>query len=78
MFVHDPMMHTSISSLPGIAAFDRYLGDRAGQAKELGIPVIAVFPATDPSLKDAEGSDPLTPITWSAVRLGPLSLHIRT
>ena len=58
MFVHDSDdASVDIPSLPGIQRHSiDALVDRAGRAKELGIPVIAVFPATDPSLKDAEGS----------------------
>lgn len=63
VFVHDSDdASVDIPSLPGIQRHSiDALVDRAGQAKELGIPVIAVFPATDPSLKDAEGSESVNP-----------------
>ena len=63
VFVHDSDdAYVDIPSLPGIQRHSiDTLVDRAGQAKELGIPVIAVFPATDPSLKDAEGSESVNP-----------------
>ena len=63
VFVHDSDdAYLDIPSLPGIQRHSiDTLVDRAGQAKELGIPVIAVFPATDPSLKDAEGSESVNP-----------------
>ena len=62
-FVHDSdESHVDIPSLPGIRRHSiPALIDLAGQAKELGIPVVAVFPATDPALKDAEGSESLNP-----------------
>ena len=63
VFVHDSEeAHVDIPSLPGIQRHSiDALVERAGQAKELGIPVIAVFPATDPALKDAEGSESVNP-----------------
>jgi len=63
VFVHDaPEAHLDIPSLPGIQRHSiDALVDEAGKAAELGIPVIAVFPATDPALKDAEGSESVNP-----------------
>ena len=63
VFVHDaPKAHLDIPSLPGIQRHSiDALVDEAGKAAELGIPVIAVFPATDPALKDAEGSESVNP-----------------
>ncbi len=54
--------YTDIPSLPGIQRYSiSALVDQAGRAQELGIPLIAVFPVTDPTLKDAEGSDAVNP-----------------
>ncbi|MEC7488567.1 MAG: porphobilinogen synthase [Pseudomonadota bacterium] len=63
VFVHSSGdTYTSIPSLPGIGRYSiSALLDRAGKAKELGIPVVAVFPVTDSALKDAEGSEALNP-----------------
>ncbi|MGZ0247616.1 MAG: porphobilinogen synthase, partial [Alphaproteobacteria bacterium] len=63
VFVHDaPEARIDIPSLPGIQRHSiDALVDEAGKAAELGIPVIAVFPATDPALKDAEGSESVNP-----------------
>ena len=63
VFVHDgPEVRLDIPSLPGIQRYSiNALVDEAGKAAELGIPVIAVFPATDPTLKDSEGSESLNP-----------------
>jgi porphobilinogen synthase len=63
VFVHDSdESHSDIPSLPGIQRHSiGALVDDAGTAKELGIPLIAVFPVTDPALKDAEGSEAVNP-----------------
>jgi len=62
-FVHDSDVgQEDIPSLPGIQRHSiTALVDLAGEAKELGIPVLAIFPATDPALKDAEGSESVNP-----------------
>jgi porphobilinogen synthase len=63
VFVHaSDEAYADIPSLPGIQrhSIDALI-DRAGEAKELGIPVIAVFPATDPNLKDEEGTEAVNP-----------------
>ena len=62
-FVHDSDVgREDIPSLPGIQRHSiSALVDLAGEAKELGIPVLAVFPATDPALKDAAGSESINP-----------------
>ncbi|MDQ3140033.1 MAG: porphobilinogen synthase [Pseudomonadota bacterium] len=51
-----------IASLPGVSRWsvDR-LADRAREARDLGIPCIALFPNTPPSLRDARGSEALNP-----------------
>ena len=63
LFVHDAEEeHTDIPSLPDIQRHSiGSLIDQAGKAKELGIPVVAVFPVIDSSLKDAEGSEAINP-----------------
>jgi porphobilinogen synthase len=51
-----------ISSMPGV---DRYSVDlaveKAKQAYDAGIPVVALFPKTDPKLKNDQGSEALNP-----------------
>ncbi len=58
MFVFDGQGRQSIDSLPGV---DRLGNDQvcreAVKACELGIPAIAVFPATDPSLKTEDARE---------------------
>ena len=51
-----------VASMPGIlrVGLDR-LAEHAAQAAELRIPAIALFPATPPDLKDAEGTQALDP-----------------
>ncbi len=53
---------TPINSLPGVnrLTVDR-LVDAVGQAADLGIPAVAVFPATDPARKSADGDEALNP-----------------
>src|SRR5712691_7243842 len=62
VFVHDEKGREAIPSMPGawrlsIAA----LVDAAGEAAELGIPTVAVFPAVDPALKDPDGREAVNP-----------------
>ncbi|MFN0197296.1 MAG: porphobilinogen synthase [Planctomycetaceae bacterium] len=53
---------TPISSMPGVERLSiDLLVEAVAAAAELGIPVVALFPATDPSLKDADGSEALNP-----------------
>jgi porphobilinogen synthase len=49
---------TEIASMPGVdrLSIDR-LVERSGEAVELGIPTIAIFPAVEPALKSAEGEE---------------------
>jgi porphobilinogen synthase len=63
VFVHDGRTaHEPIPSMPGV---DRLsldaLVDEAGEAKALGIPLIALFPATPPSRKSEDGEEALNP-----------------
>ncbi len=63
IFVHDGMAkRTPIPSMPGV---DRLTVDlltaAASEAAELGIPAVAIFPATDPAKKSADGDEALNP-----------------
>jgi len=61
-----------VASMPGVSrvTLDR-LEAHVAPAVELGIPAIALFPATPPDKKDAEGSEALNPdnLMCSAARL---------
>src|SRR5262249_6644226 len=49
---------TPISSMPGVSRLPiTALVDAAGEASELGIPTVAVFPAVPSGLNDAEGGE---------------------
>jgi porphobilinogen synthase len=62
VFVHDEGHKAPIASMPGVFRLPiPALVDAAGEAAELGIPTIAVFPAVPAALKDAEGSEALNP-----------------
>jgi porphobilinogen synthase len=71
VFVHDKDGREAIPSMPGV---DRLglgpLVDAAGEARALGIPAIAIFPATPPQLKTEDGDEALNPgnLVCSAVR----------
>ena len=46
-----------VDAMPGVVRYScDTLVDAVSEAKDLGIPVIAIFPFIDPELKDAEGS----------------------
>jgi len=51
-----------VASMPGVSrmSVDRSV-DEAKRAADLGIPVLALFPYTDPALRDATGSEALNP-----------------
>src|ERR1700732_4053654 len=62
IFVHDEGDRAPIPSMPDVFRLPiPALVDAAGEAAELGIPTIAVFPAVPDSLKDAEGSNAVDP-----------------
>ncbi len=62
VFVHDEGNRQQIPSMPGVFRLSiAGLVDAAGEAAALGIPVLAVFPAVAPALKDAEGSEARNP-----------------
>jgi porphobilinogen synthase len=62
VFVHEKDGREAIPSMPGV---DRLglgpLMDAAGEAHALGIPAIALFPATPPRLKTEDGDEALNP-----------------
>ena len=52
----------AVPSMPGVDRFSvDLLVDAVGEAKELGIPAVAVFPYTDPSLKTPDAQEALNP-----------------
>ena len=62
-FVHDSKRaRTPIDTFPGVyrLSIDR-LVDEVGRAAELGIPLVAVFPVTDPKLKTPDGDEAVNP-----------------
>jgi porphobilinogen synthase len=63
VFVHDAApARAPIPSMPGVERLSlAALIDAAGEARELGIPVIALFPATPLERKTAEGEEALNP-----------------
>jgi porphobilinogen synthase len=53
---------TPVPSMPGVARLGiGQLVDRAAEARDLGIPALALFPATDPALKTPEGREARNP-----------------
>jgi porphobilinogen synthase len=73
VFVHDgPEPRVAISSMPGVDRLSiQNLVNAAGEAYELGIPVIALFPATPAEKKSPDGEEALNPenIVCRAVRM---------
>jgi porphobilinogen synthase len=63
VFVHDePAARTPIPSMPGVSRLSiAALVDDAGAAKSLGIPLIAIFPATPADRKTADGAEAVNP-----------------
>jgi porphobilinogen synthase len=58
VFIQDEDSAAPIATMPGVARLGiAQLIDAAGAAKELGIPVISLFPATDPARKTATGEE---------------------
>ncbi len=59
VFVHDePAARTPIASMPGVSRLSiAALVDDAGAAAALGIPLIALFPATPPERKSEDGEE---------------------
>ena len=62
IFVHDHEEALAVPSMPDIHRLSiKGAVDAAKQASELGIPVMAVFPAIEPELKNPEGSEAINP-----------------
>ncbi|MDT8999635.1 porphobilinogen synthase [Paucibacter sp. APW11] len=62
VFVHEGSSLHPIDSMPGVSRLPlEQLLRTAEEAVELGIPVIALFPAIDPSLKTIDGSEAFNP-----------------
>jgi porphobilinogen synthase len=62
VFVHDGKEPAPVEAMPGAYRLSiSALVDAAGEAAQLGIPVVAIFPAIDPALKDPDGSEALNP-----------------
>jgi len=52
----------AVPSMPGVVRYTiDTLVEAAGEAKALGIPAIALFPRTDPALKNTEGTEAANP-----------------
>jgi porphobilinogen synthase len=62
IFVHDSAKNAPIPSMPGVErlSIDAAVA-AAREAEKLGIPAIALFPATDPKLKTEDGREALNP-----------------
>jgi porphobilinogen synthase len=62
LFVHDRDEEVAIPSMPDVFRLSvKGIVDAAKQAADLGIPVVAVFPAVEPDLKNAEGDEATNP-----------------
>ena len=62
LFVHDHDQAMAVEAMPGVFRLGiKGAVDAAKQADDLSIPMIAVFPAVEPSLKDGEGSEASNP-----------------
>src|SRR5260221_1751295 len=63
VFVHDERAaRTSVPSMPGVDRLSMAaLADAAGEAQQLGIPLIAIFPATPQARKTPDGAEAVNP-----------------
>ncbi len=63
LFVHEGEMHRQpIASMPGVDRLSiDLLVERVGEAINLGIPAIALFPATEPAKKTADAEEAVNP-----------------
>jgi len=62
LFVHDQDSPTPVATMPGVFRWPMAeIVKRAEEACALGIPAIAIFPATDPALKDSAASEAINP-----------------
>ncbi len=72
VFVHDGQNRRApIASMPGVERLSiDLLVEAVGEAKALGIPAVALFPATDPAKKSPEAEEALNPqnLVCQAVR----------
>ncbi len=63
VFVHEaeePML--AVPSMPGVARYSiSQLVQEVARAQDLGIPAVAIFPATDPAKKSADGREAVNP-----------------
>ncbi len=72
LFVHDQgASEEKVASMPGVSRWSiESLVARAKEAKDVGIPAIAIFPVIDPSKKSPDGDEAQTPdnLVCQAVR----------
>jgi porphobilinogen synthase len=63
VFIHEgEKTRTPIPSMPGVARLTiDLLIEAVGEAKQLGIPAVALFPATDPKKKSPEAEEAINP-----------------
>jgi porphobilinogen synthase len=62
LFLHDRAGREAVPSMPGVDRLSIELAVEAvGEAVSLGIPAVALFPATDPKLKTAECEEAVNP-----------------
>ncbi len=62
LFLTDKADNEPVAAMPGVTrqTIDGVVGE-ARRARDLGVPAIALFPNTDPKLRDAVGSEALNP-----------------
>jgi porphobilinogen synthase len=71
LFVHDKDAEEKVASMPGVSRWSiDALVVRAKEAKDAGIPAIAIFPVIDPSKKSPDGDEAQNPenLVCQAVR----------
>ena len=63
VFVHDGAnLRTPVASMPGVERLSiDLLVDAVGRARDLGVPAVAIFPATDPAQKSPDGDEAVNP-----------------
>jgi porphobilinogen synthase len=63
VFVHEgDAARMPVPSLPGVDRLSiKALVEDVGEARQLGIPLVAIFPAIDPALKDENGTESANP-----------------
>ncbi len=61
-----------VTSMPGVERLSVDLAVKAAaEAAGLGIPAIAIFPYTDPSLRNDKGTEAFNPKIWCAAPCAP-------